>query len=369
MAAAAAKPHKLEVLPARARSVRTVCPMNQNQPPRTHYEMLGVAPDSDTAAVKAMYRKLVRTMHPDVGGNSALFGLITEAKECLCDPSRRAEYDRYLAAGGTAASDPQREQALRAAQAAAAAAQRAAHDAEAGRLAAVALLRQGQARQPLNADQEARAAVQRQNAQARARVEMAQETKAREFAALRVARAGYVAERRRLHPPKLWWAMVGAVLVGLVASWNLQILANPPGVGGFAGHQGIAFFAGVATVLRAAVMLLFGGFLIARRSTLAPLGRGAAAGICAAWALVTALGGTFPAALGGRLPVPHAFPVALVFVLVVAAGVYAQEGRTGSLWRVARPTVGESLLCVWAVARAVAGGVEDVSMWVVDRFV
>jgi len=82
-----------------------------NPTPRTHYELLGLAPDADTAAIKSMYRKLVRTMHPDVGGNSALFGLITEAYECLRDPSSRAEYDRHLAAGEDSAPDPRGEEA------------------------------------------------------------------------------------------------------------------------------------------------------------------------------------------------------------------------------------------------------------------
>lgn len=325
------------------RTVRTVRPMNQNQTQRTHYELLGVAPDADAAAVKAAYRKLVRTMHPDVGGNSALFGLITEAKECLSDPSRRAKYDRDLAAGGTGD-----DQALRAAQAAAAAAQRAAHDAEAGRLAAVALLRQGQSRQPLNADQEARAAVERQNAEIRARVEMAREQTAREFAAMEAARAGYVAERRRLHPLRLWLPMIAAVLLGVAATYYWTAATADP----VTGRGGVSFWFTAALLFRASYMALFGGFLITHRNALAPLRARGAAAICLAWALVTALGGHLY--LAGR-PLPGLLP-AVVFVAVMATGLRAQDEVPAGLLRTLWGATVEALRCVKAALLGAALG-------------
>ena len=309
--------------------------MNQNQTSRTRYEILGVTPDADTAAVKAMYRKLVKTMHPDVGGNGALFGLITEAYECLRDPSRRAEYDRSLAAGGTGD-----DQALRAAQAAAAAAQRAAHDAEAGRLAAVALLRQGQSRQPLNADQEARAAVERQNAEIRARVEMAREKTAREFAAMEAVRAGYVAERRRLHPLRLWLPMIAAVLLGVAATYYWTAATADP----VTGRGGVSFWFTVGLLFRASYMALFGGFLITHRNALAPLRARDAAAICLAWALVTSLGGHLYYA---GTPLPGLLP-ATVFIAVMVTGVRARGGRDAGLPRVLWTPVKEALLCVKA---------------------
>lgn len=330
--------------------------MNQNQTSRTHYEMLGVTPDADTAAIKAMYRKLIKTMHPDVGGNSALFGLITEAKECLSDPSRRAEYDRSLAAGGTGD-----DQALRAAQAAAAAAQRAAHDAEAGRLAAVALLRQGQSRQPLNADQEARAAVERQNAEIRARVEMAREKTAREFAAMEVARAGYVAERRRLHPLRLWLPMIAAVLLGVAATYYWTAATADP----VTGRGGVSFWFTVGLLFRASYMALFGGFLIAHRNALAPLRVRDAAAICLAWALVTSLGGHLYYA---GTPLPGLLP-AVVFIVVMVTGLRARGGTPTGLPRTLWAAVVEALRCVKAVVQACAWGVVGVLAWVADLFV
>jgi peptidyl-prolyl cis-trans isomerase B (cyclophilin B) len=61
---------------------------------RDPYEVLGLRPDADAAGVRAAYRELSKRLHPDVGGNAALFGLIREAYETLSDPAARASYDR-----------------------------------------------------------------------------------------------------------------------------------------------------------------------------------------------------------------------------------------------------------------------------------
>lgn len=57
------------------------------------YEILDVEPDADDAAIKAAYRRAVRTAHPDAGGSAAIFGMIREAYDVLSDPDRRAAYD------------------------------------------------------------------------------------------------------------------------------------------------------------------------------------------------------------------------------------------------------------------------------------
>lgn len=63
----------------------------------THYDTLGVAPTADAAVIKAAYRALSRTHHPDAGGEPEKFMEITSAYDILSDPSRRASYDTTLA--------------------------------------------------------------------------------------------------------------------------------------------------------------------------------------------------------------------------------------------------------------------------------
>lgn len=57
------------------------------------YAVLGVARDADAKAVADAYRKLMRTHHPDVGGDAAKAAAISQAFSVLSDPGRRAEYD------------------------------------------------------------------------------------------------------------------------------------------------------------------------------------------------------------------------------------------------------------------------------------
>lgn len=71
---------------------------------RTHYEILGLEREATPAEVKSAYRKLSRTAHPDVGGNAALFGMISDAYTVLSDPGKRAEYDRSLSGGRSSSS-------------------------------------------------------------------------------------------------------------------------------------------------------------------------------------------------------------------------------------------------------------------------
>lgn len=59
----------------------------------TLYEILGVAPDADQAAVRAAYRSLAQQHHPDKGGDRAIFQMIQKAYDILSDEDRREHYD------------------------------------------------------------------------------------------------------------------------------------------------------------------------------------------------------------------------------------------------------------------------------------
>ncbi|TDE12582.1 J domain-containing protein [Jiangella asiatica] len=64
-----------------------------------YYELLDVPPTASSAEIKEAYRRAVRTAHPDVGGTSGMFRLLTAAYETLSDPGRRADYDAQLGHG------------------------------------------------------------------------------------------------------------------------------------------------------------------------------------------------------------------------------------------------------------------------------
>lgn len=68
---------------------------------RTHYEILGVAPDASSVEIRAAYRELARRLHPDVAGRPTASGGaemhdVNAAWAVLCDDRRRAAYDRTL---------------------------------------------------------------------------------------------------------------------------------------------------------------------------------------------------------------------------------------------------------------------------------
>jgi hypothetical protein len=70
----------------------------------THYEVLGVPPDSDTAGLRRAFVAAARRNHPDVAGDDPSARLdaerrmqrINEAWSVLGDPARRSQYDRQL---------------------------------------------------------------------------------------------------------------------------------------------------------------------------------------------------------------------------------------------------------------------------------
>ena len=59
-----------------------------------YYTILGVLPDATLDEIKAAFRKLAKTHHPDHdGGDEEEFKKINEAHEILSDSDKREEYD------------------------------------------------------------------------------------------------------------------------------------------------------------------------------------------------------------------------------------------------------------------------------------
>ncbi|MFF0266532.1 J domain-containing protein [Kribbella sp. NPDC004536] len=72
-----------------------------------HYEVLNVERTASAAEIKSAYRKLALQVHPDQGGNAALFRLVQEAWNTLSDPAKRAAYDRSLDRSADRSADRQ----------------------------------------------------------------------------------------------------------------------------------------------------------------------------------------------------------------------------------------------------------------------
>jgi len=69
---------------------------------KDYYDILGVKPDAEEAAIKSTYRKLARKYHPDVSkeaGAEEKFKSVNEAYEALKDPAKRRAYDQLRAQG------------------------------------------------------------------------------------------------------------------------------------------------------------------------------------------------------------------------------------------------------------------------------
>jgi len=65
---------------------------------RTHYEILGVAPNAPQEVIQAAFRAqmLALKKHPDLGGDTAEAAFINEAHEVLSDAAKRKAYDLSL---------------------------------------------------------------------------------------------------------------------------------------------------------------------------------------------------------------------------------------------------------------------------------
>ena len=69
-----------------------------------YYGVLGIAADADTTQVKAAFRNLAKTCHPDIRGGDALrFHEIHQAYAVLADPVQRWAYDTRCARARTTA--------------------------------------------------------------------------------------------------------------------------------------------------------------------------------------------------------------------------------------------------------------------------
>jgi curved DNA-binding protein len=65
---------------------------------RDFYEVLGVSRDADQSEIQRAYRKLARTLHPDVNkdpGAEERFKQLSEAYDVLSDPDQRKRYDAF----------------------------------------------------------------------------------------------------------------------------------------------------------------------------------------------------------------------------------------------------------------------------------
>ena len=65
----------------------------------THYQILGVTPDTDVAGIRKAWLEKAKALHPDVNKSpdaEAKFKAAKDAYEVLSDPERRAAYDLSL---------------------------------------------------------------------------------------------------------------------------------------------------------------------------------------------------------------------------------------------------------------------------------
>jgi DnaJ-class molecular chaperone len=64
-----------------------------------YYQLLGVSKTASQSDIKKAFRKKAHELHPDKGGDAEQFKKVNEAYQVLSDNDKRAQYDRYGAAG------------------------------------------------------------------------------------------------------------------------------------------------------------------------------------------------------------------------------------------------------------------------------
>jgi DnaJ-class molecular chaperone len=66
--------------------------------PKNYYLILGLSQSESPAGIRARYRDLVRTLHPDVAGphSTSAFQRVAEAYAVLADPLARRRHDTEL---------------------------------------------------------------------------------------------------------------------------------------------------------------------------------------------------------------------------------------------------------------------------------
>lgn len=82
------------------------------------YETLGVTPSASESEIRAAFRRCTREFHPDVtdGQTTELFKTMIQARDVLCDPMSRANYDAAtFERPGPAGSGPARSSSARSA--------------------------------------------------------------------------------------------------------------------------------------------------------------------------------------------------------------------------------------------------------------
>lgn len=70
---------------------------------KNYYDILGVSKDANPEDIKSAYRKLAKKYHPDINkepGASEKFKEINEAYECLSDPQKKSNYDKFGSSTG-----------------------------------------------------------------------------------------------------------------------------------------------------------------------------------------------------------------------------------------------------------------------------
>lgn len=85
---------------------------------RNYYDTLGVTRGASATEIKARYRALSKTYHPDVGGSEAQMAQLNHIYRTLTNPLEKAKYDRQLLRESEAAhaAAERRAQAARAAR-------------------------------------------------------------------------------------------------------------------------------------------------------------------------------------------------------------------------------------------------------------